>query len=227
MKRKLTLCFIILIVFGCFAFCAGKLSVTQENFHVISSYGTYGYSYAKVKNIGDKPIKVNAGVLEIFDSNGDPITSTDWMYSYASILQPGEYTYVQLSSQIEDKTKTASDYSLTITGKSDNSSKIKRLPCTTELELKVTTGWWTYNYMYAYVTNDTSEPLFGIEIVFALLDAEGNILYVTSDDLYSNRALAPGSTMIFRADISSAFMEYFKTKGFEPLRVDAIAYAQE
>lgn len=214
-------------MFGNFAFCAGKLSVTQEIFHVISSYGTYGYGYAKVENIGDKPIKANAAVLEVYNSNGDPITSTDWMYSYASTLQAGEYTYVQLSAKIEDTTIIASDYSLTLTGKSNNSSTIKRLPCTTELKLNVTSGWWTYNYMYAYVTNNTSEPVFGIKIVFAHLDAEGNILYVDSDDLYSDRALTPGSTMIFRQDISSSFMEYFKTNGFEPFRVDAIAYVEE
>lgn len=149
------------------------------------------------------------------------------MYSYASTLQPGEYTYVQLSAQIQDSTKIAEDYSLTLTGKSDNLSKIRRIPCTTELKLNYKSGWWTYNYMYAYVTNNTNEPLFGIKIVFALLDAEGNILFVASDDLYSNRALTPGSTMIFREDISSAFMDYFKAKGFEPLRVDAIAYVEE
>ena len=47
---------------------AGKLSVEQENFHVIQSYSVYGYTYAKVANVGDKPIKINTGLLEIFDA---------------------------------------------------------------------------------------------------------------------------------------------------------------
>ena len=70
------------------AFAAGKLSVVQENYYTIEGYSTYGYGYAKVQNIGDKPIKVNAGLLEIFDENGDPITSTDYMHKYAEYLEP-------------------------------------------------------------------------------------------------------------------------------------------
>ena len=45
------------------AMAAGKLSTTKENFWVINSYWTYAYAYAKVENVGNKPISVNAGVL--------------------------------------------------------------------------------------------------------------------------------------------------------------------
>ena len=61
------------------ALAAGKLSVTQENFHYVENYWNYGYAYAKVENVGDKPIKVNAGVLEIYDADGEVITSTDYV----------------------------------------------------------------------------------------------------------------------------------------------------
>ena len=59
------------------AFAAGKLSVTQENFHHITGFWNYGYAYAKVENVGDKPIKVNAGVLEMYDENGEVIADPD------------------------------------------------------------------------------------------------------------------------------------------------------
>ena len=55
----------------CFAFAtasaAGKLNVVQEDFHYVESYWNYGYVYAKVENVGDKPIGINAGVFEIYD----------------------------------------------------------------------------------------------------------------------------------------------------------------
>ena len=78
MNKRFLVFFFVFFVFNSIAFCAGKLSVAQENFHVVSYWGTYGYAFAKVENIGDKPIKVNAGVLEIFDENGDALTSSDY-----------------------------------------------------------------------------------------------------------------------------------------------------
>lgn len=207
------------------AFAAGKLNIVQENFHAITSYTTYGYAYAKVENSGDKPIKVNAGVLEIYDEAGDVITSTDYMSAHADYLQPGEYTYVKLYSEIEEG-QTADDYSLTLTGKSDNENICLRLPCTTDMKLNEEEGWWTRNYIYATVTNNTDEPLYDIEVVLALLDAEGNILHIESDNLYNERALTPGSSMIIRKDIYSDTMDYFAAKGLVPASVDAIAFVK-
>lgn len=206
------------------AFAAGKLSVTQENFHYISGLWNYGYAYAKVENIGDRPIKVNAGVLEMYDENGEVITSTDWVQSYATYLQPGEYTYVSMYEDIEEGGATPDDYMITLTGKSDTSVTALRLPVEVKLELDVVDGWWEHDYMYATVTNNTENPLYSIEVVFALLDAEGNILNIDSKALYDELALMPGSSMIVRKDISSSFMEYYEANGIVPAAVDAIAY---
>ena len=208
------------------ASAAGKLSVDQENFHVVSGYWTYGYAYAKVSNTGDKPIKVNAGILEIYDNAGDVITSQDYMSSYAEYLQPGEYTYIKISDEIKDADKgiVAADYMLTITGKSSTSKISKRLPVKTDLELNVQSGWWTYNYMYVTITNNTEAPIYGIDVVIALLDADGNILYIDDDSLTSSRALTPGSSIIIREDISSSFIDYFADNNLIPVTVDAIAY---
>lgn len=204
------------------ALSAGKLLVDQENFLVVTSFWTYGYVFAKVSNAGDKPIKVNAGVLEIYDEAGDAITSSDFLSAHAEYLEPGEYTYVKMSSEIENG--TASDYMLTVTGKSDSSRRTQRLPVETDLQLGVKSGWWTSDYMYATVTNDTDQPIYDIGVVMALLDAEGNILDVEDDNLYSDRALTPGSSMIIRKEISSSYMEYYEKKGMVPVAVDAIAY---
>ena len=201
---------------------AGKLVVDQENFLVVSNYWTYGYVFAKVSNAGDKPIKVNAGVLEIYDEDGNAITSSDYLSAYAAYLEPGEYTYVKMYSEIESG--TASDYMLTLTGKTDNSMRTVRLPVETDLQLDVKSGWFTYNYMYATVTNNTDEPIYSISVVMALLDAEGNILDIEDDNLYSDRALTPGSSMIIRKDIPSAYMDYFAKNSIVPTAVDAIAF---
>lgn len=225
MKKLVSLFLCLVLMFTCFsALAAGKLNVAQENFHAVEGYSTYGYCYAKVENSGDKPIKVNAGVLEIYDEAGDVITSEDYLQAHARYLQPGEYTYTELYGEVEGA--APADYMLTLTGKSENDYVSHRVPCVPALELGVSDGWWEYNYMYATVTNDGDEPLYDLSVVLALLDEAGSILYMESDSLYSTRALMPGSSMIFRADIPSDFMEYFEANGLKPASVDAIAYAE-
>ncbi len=205
------------------ALAAGKLNVTQENFWFIDGTWDYGYCYARVENSGDKEIKVNAGVLEIYNADGDAITSTDYLSAYAKYLKPGEYTYVKMYAEVEGDV-VPDDHMMTLTGKSDKKETVARLPVTTELALDVSNGYWTNDYMMATVTNNTDAPLYKIEVVLALLDAEGNILYIDSKDMYSELALMPGSSMIVRKEISSAFMEYFEANGIVPASVDAIAY---
>lgn len=214
---------IALLMSCCTAFAAGKLSVTQENFHYITGYWNYGYVYAKVENVGDKEIKVNAGVLEMYDANGDVLTSTDYVNAYATYLQPGEYTYVKMYDDLDEGAAAPEDYMLTLTGKSAN-TEVVRLPVETRLELNVVDGWWTYNYMYATVTNNTENIIYDLDIVLALLDDEGNILYIDSHNLNSDVGVNSGATLTIRKDINSSFMEYFEAKGIVPTAVDAIAY---
>lgn len=224
MKRIICLLLICTICFGSVsALAAGKLSVTQENFHYVTSFWNYGYAYAKVENVGDKPIKVNAGVLEIYDANGEVLTSADYVQAYATYLQPGEYTYVEMYDELEEG-QIPDDYMMTLTGKSENEKVAYRLPAEAKFELDVQEGWWEYNYLYATVTNPTEDILYNVEVVFALMDAEGNIIYVESKELYSEIGIMPGQSVMIRKEISSTFTDYFDAKGIVPTSVDALAY---
>ena len=223
MKKVISLLVCVMLLFAsATTYAAGKLSVVQENFYAINDYWNYGYAYAKVLNAGDKAIKVNAGVLEIYNEAGDVLTSNDYLHAYAEYLEPGEYTYVRMYSEIE--TGTASDYAMTLTGKSESAWRTIRFPVETDLQLDVKDDWWTHNYMYATITNDAETPIYNLNVVLALLDAEGNILYMDEDGLYTDRALMPGSSIIVRKDIPTSFMDYYKEKGLTPASVDAIAY---
>lgn len=228
MKKWLSIGITLLILAATLpAFAAGRLRVEQENFYVIDSYSVYGYAFAKVANIGDKPIKVNTGLLEIFNADGDPLTSTDYASAYAKYLQPEEYTYVKTYDNVEDaQVSDVDDYMLTVTGKADTDYENLRLPVTTSYEPDVRSGYWTYNYMYAVVTNNTNEPLYDISVVLALLDASGNILFVDDASMYSDKALMPGSSMTVRKDVDSKFIEYFTKNGIKPSVVDAIAFVE-
>ena len=229
MKKLLCSLMAALIAFsGCAALAAGKLEVTHENLMLLDEYGFEGYAFARVENTGDKPIKINAGVMELYNADGDAITSSDYLYAYGSEqLNPGEYTYVQLSaSDSEVEIADVADHLLTITGKSDKDYVASRFPVTTELALNVEDDYYTTSYMYATVTNDTDEPVYDICVALALLDADGNILYLTDETLY-NKALLPGGSILIREEIPSYFSESFEKNGYgTPASVDAIAYVQ-
>ena len=226
--RKITLALVLALLVVCItvpAFAAGKLSVTQENFIVTNSYSMYGYVYARIDNVGDKPIKVNAGVLEIFDKDGNAVTSSDYLIAYAEYLKPGEYTYAYIYDEIEGvEESNVDDYMLTITGKSSNDYETMRLPVTTAYLDNVKEGYFTSDYMVATVTNDTDKPIFDVEVVLTLLDAAGNILYMESASMYSDKAIMPGSSIQIREEVSQTFIDVFEAKGLVPVSVDAIAY---
>lgn len=229
MKKLVSLLLVLALCLGCTsAFAAGKLNVVQENAYYINEYSPYFYAFAKVENSGDKPIKVNAGVLEVYNADGDPIASTDWMSAYARYLQPGEYTYVRMYAYdglSEDA--VPADYAMTLTGKAEKDYENVRFLVETDLKLNLQVDKWsTYNYMYATVTNNTEETVYDINVVMSLLDAEGNVLYVSSDTLYQ-AGIPAGGSVVFRQSISSEFMKYFEANGLTPTSVDAIAYIEK
>lgn len=206
------------------ALAAGKLSVVQENYYTIEGYSVYSYGFAKVQNIGDRPIKVHTGLLDILDENGDTITSTDSLHSYAEYLEPNEYTYVELYSRIEGNLVPA-EYIMTLAGKSSTDYVTLRLQSEGEYQENVEISKYsTRNYMYAKVTNDSEETVFNLEVLLVLLDDEDNILYMDSSGLLSDQGLTPGSSMIFKQSVPSSFIEYFEENDITPSQIEVIAY---
>jgi len=209
------------------ALAAGRINVVQENYYTIKEYSSYyGYVFARVENNGNKPIKVNAALLETFNEEGDAITSTDRFSSYARYLEPGEYTYLRMSSEMADISapEAVDDYMLTVSGKSDLDQQCVRLECKPEYRENEKDGYSTYNYMYGTVTNNTDEIVYKPCVVFALLDADDNILYVAGDSLDSNQALLPGSSILFKISVDSDFVSYMEANGLTPASLDAIGY---
>ena len=223
-KRALLLSLALLMI-ALPALAAGKLQTDQENlWEVKTDWSHEAYLFAKVTNVGDRDISISSGVFEAYDAEGQPIASDDYAEAYVDCLKPGEYTYVRMYGEIEDEAQTAADHMLTLAGKSDSSVDTLRLPCVTELRLNESMGWYTEDYMYVTVTNNTEQDLYDISIVAVLLDQDGNILYLDNDSLFNDRALTAGSTMIFRMDIPEQYKALYEAKGLTPVSVDAIAY---
>lgn len=207
---------------------AGKMTAVQENFYVVNSYSIYGYVFARVENTGDRPVGYSAALLEIYNANGDPLASDTYPNVYGKYLQPGEYAYVKHYERVEgiESYTEVDDYSFTISGKSDSSHTTKRFACKAEYfpDLEVS-KYRTENVILATFTNDSEEVVFGLDVVMALLDDEGNILDIENVNLYSSVGVNPGSSITVTAEVSSAMREAFERKGLSPTHVDAYAYA--
>ena len=225
---KLIAIAMVLLLASCPALAAGKMVVDQENFHVTSGYSVYGYAYAKVENTGDKPVEFSAGLLEVYDENGDTLTSTDYMACWPDALMPGEYGYVYAYDGIDgaDNYSQVDDYMLTVTGKNSDDTFVRYPVVGSYQENVQVSRYSTYNYVVAEITNDTDETVFDLEVVIALLDDEDNILYLAHNDFFSDTGINAGSTVTYRESISSDFYDAWEREGVTPTHVDVIAFTE-
>lgn len=225
MFKRITLFVLALSLICAPAFAAGKLVVNQERMLALDYYGSVDAEvYAEVENTGDKPVEFSAGLVELFDADGNTIDSTDYLYCYPSVLAPGEKGYVYVSMYPDNVTAAAdiADYTLTVTGKS-STGETNLMKTTGIYEPGVVDGYWTYNYLTAEITNETAETTYDLYCVYALKDADGGLLYVYYTTAYSIGVPA-GGTMYMRTSLPDSVLEYFDANGITPATVDAIAY---
>ncbi len=230
MARKIRWMGVILLVIAFSfngAFAMGKLVSTQENLVVVPYYDTYfyGYVFAEVTNSGDKPVEFSSGLMELFDPDGNSLSSTDIYYCYPPVLQPGETGYVYGYSYVEATgAEQISDFMLSVTGQGTISQTVLRIEAAARIE-SVADYYGTSDDLVAEVKNTLDTPLTAFEIVFAVKDDAGNLVYVLSSYWSGyNVGIMPGSSVEFRYQIGSDIATYMQDNGIEPATVDVIAY---
>lgn len=227
MKRFFAVLLVLSLLVPISAFAAGKLVATQEDFYVVQSWSSfYGYAFMKLENTGNKPVEFSAGLFEIYDENGDTLTSDSYFQLYGRYVAPGDYVYAKISEEIKDieGPSQVDDYMLTVTGKSTD-REIKKFACETIYEPDYQYSRYSSGpYMFATFTNDTDDIIYGVNIVFALLDDDGKILYIDSTSVYDSVGIHPGATITARESVDDDIIEAYEKKGLKPTHVDAYAY---
>lgn len=225
MIKRIILIVLALLLASAPALGAGKLTVNQERMSISDAYGTVIVDiYAEVENTGDQTAAFSAGLVELFGADGSFIDSTDYVYSYPSILAPGErgYLYVSIYPENVESVSDIADYALTVTGKGSNAAS-GLLKAAGRYEPNVQEAYWTTNYMVAEVTNDTADTAYDIYCVFALKDADGKLLYCYYTTAYSI-GIPAGSTIIMRTSVPDSTLEALAADGLVPAAVEAVAY---
>lgn len=227
MKKAVAIVFALLIaLLPLSALGEGKLRVTQKNFYVLDAFGTsfYGYLFAKVENEGDAPIAIDEGKLVVFDTDDNIVDTDNYISSVPShmILQPGDYTYLYNWSSLSDVSKEEiGDIKFSV-GSQAKGTSVKKLAA--ETTFHISTNEYSYdNYIYVTFANDTVVPIENIAITAALLDAEGNLLFV-AQSYPDNIILHPGSAITIKLYIDNDFVKYYQQNHVNPVSADAAVY---
>lgn len=206
------------------ALAAGKATITQETFYVTPFLDYFaGEIYCEITNTGDKPVKVESGVYEFYDPEGESIASGSIYSFYPRILLPGEVGFCAITEGIDEVASAdqIADYSISIVGKSAKDEAV-RLPAANPYK-DVYGSYGNYQALFATVNNDKEEKLEDVYVAFGAYDENGSLLYCARANTYGI-FLLPGSEVEFYTTIDGDILNILEASGKSIASVTATAY---
>ena len=201
------------------------VSILNENFLVYQVYGGLkGYYYAKIQNNTETPYFVNGGTFVLTDADGNAVgEELKYPNSRGSrYLEPGEISFISFRADIPEGLENPNYYVVIKAEKDTYSSKDYAV---TVSSTEIGTDRYGNPAMKAAITNTTDEFLPGINVIIAMEDAEGKVIWLREESLY-NYELGPNSTIKLTGSIDSDALEYFTSAGIVPTTVEAYAYVE-
>lgn len=201
------------------------VSILNENFLVYQVYGGLkGYYYAKIQNNTETPYFVNGGTFVLTDADGNAVgEELKYPNSRGSrYLEPGEISFISFRVDIPEDLENPNYYVVIKAEKDTYSSKDYAV---TVSSTEIGTDRYGNPAMKAEITNTTDEFLPGINVIIAMEDAEGKVIWMREESLY-NYELGPNSTIKLTGSIDSDALEYFTSAGIVPTTVEAYAYVE-
>lgn len=201
------------------------VSILNENFLVYQVYGGLkGYYYAKIQNNTETPYFVNGGTFVLTDADGNAVgEELKYPNSRGSrYLEPGEISFISFRVDIPEDLENPNYYVVIKAEKDTYSSKDYAV---TVSSTEIGTDRYGNPAMKAEITNTTDEFLPGINVIIAMEDAEGKVIWLREESLY-NYELGPNSTIKLTGSIDSDALEYFTSAGIVPTTVEAYAYVE-
>ncbi len=202
---------------------AAELTILKENFTVMESYSGFRGTYiAKVQNNTEAPLFITGGSLTVKDADGNNAGEATYLSTSGSkYLEPGEISFVSMQADLAaDGTYT---FEAAVKAETKSYYGTDRMLPVSQPETE--TDKYGNFFIKATVTNDTEAPLAGIEVVYALEDAEGNLLDLSTESLYRH-LLGAGSQLTMVTSMSSKVQEYLQAKDIAVASVEVFAYAE-
>ena len=203
----------------------GVITFDKSTFKVTESYSGFRGNYiARIKNENDYPLFVTGGTLQVFDEEGKLVGTADYLSrSGSKYLEPGETSFVSMNVDLESdgkytfeaniETKTDSWRSTDVAVKAENPGFVK------------VEGEYNSDLMEVTVINEADVPVAGIQAVLVLIDADGDLLDIDTQDLYRN-ALGGNSSITLVSTVDDRVKKYYEANGFEPVAVEAYAWVE-
>lgn len=166
------------------------------------------------------------GNIVLFDAEGNIILTENYVHTKPSdvYLEPGEYAYV-CESIYDDALDTAEVADCQFSIKAvDDGEEYEKLA--SEAKIHFEPDEEDDNYVDVTFTNTTDEILYDYEIVAALYDQNGGLLFINTE-MVSGIGVHPGSTITVRLYIYEDILMYFCREGLTPTTVDALVYCEK
>ena len=203
-----------------------KITVVEQRFINMEDDGR-GFFFAKVQNTGDAAGYVDyKGNIVASDAEGNIILTENYVSTAPDevYLEPGEYAYVR-ENIYDDALDTAevADCKFSIRAVDDGEEYEK---LASEAKIHFEPDEEDDNYVDVTFTNTTDEILYDYEIVAALYDQNGELLFINTE-VVSGIGVHPGSTITVRLYIYEDILMYFCREGLTPTTVDALVYCEK
>ena len=197
-----------------------QLTVVEQRFINMEDDGC-GFFFAKVQNTGDAAGYADyKGNIVLFDAEGNIILTENYVHTKPSdvYLAPGEYAYV-CENIYDDALDTAEVADCKFSIKAvDDGEEYEKLASEAKIHFEPDED--------VTFTNTTDEILYDYEIVAALYDQNGELLFINTE-VVSGIGVHPGSTITVRLYIYEDILMYFCREGLTPTTVDALVYCEK
>lgn len=216
--------------------CQDGLSVSQYNVFTLDSTNyVYVYMYMEVTNNGDRAVEVD-GEIAVMDAAGTVVKDQSYLYTYPSVIAPGETAYMDEYVMVAKKDTIASGADVAQIKLSlfrDAYNREPSLPTYTQSAAEVGSGVNRYgsqvdNMYRVAVLNNTGADLVTPKLAVAMYDAAGRLLYVDHDLVEGSGTLTipNGNGFMVTNYMASDISEYLAQKGMVVNSIKSVVYSE-
>ena len=201
------------------------VTIEKSTFRVNESYSGFRGTYiARIKNENEVPLFLTGGNMQVFDGEGNQVAEASYLSRTGSkYLEPGETSFVSMYVDLESDGEYT--YQANIETKTESYRSTDHAVKVTDPVFVKVEGEYNSDLMKATVTNETEAPVAGIQAVLVLVDADGNLLDIETQDLYRNE-LGANSSITLVSSVEDRTKKFYEAQGLTPTTVEAYAWVE-